>query len=118
MILDWFKYEAWPLGWLVRPSTGPLPPTVVVLSLYTADPGRSGRLMSAPETLYHRDDAILYIAYVILIWAAPIPADRGALQSVAIANTLDWLACPLVAEISCDLIVHYRFSAECIVSLI
>ena len=29
-----------------------------------------------PETLYHRDDALLYIAYVLLIWAAPIPADR------------------------------------------
>ena len=29
-----------------------------------------------PETLYHRDDALLYIAYVMLIWAAPIPADR------------------------------------------
>ena len=29
-----------------------------------------------PETLYHRDDALLYIAYVILLWAAPIPADR------------------------------------------
>ena len=29
-----------------------------------------------PETLYHRDDALLYIAYVKLIWAAPIPADR------------------------------------------
>ena len=28
------------------------------------------------ETLYHRDDALLYIAYVMLIWAAPIPADR------------------------------------------
>ena len=28
------------------------------------------------ETLYHRDDAFLYIAYVMLIWAAPIPADR------------------------------------------
>ena len=24
----------------------------------------------------HRDDAILYIAYVMLIWVAPIPADR------------------------------------------
>ena len=34
-----------------------------------ASPGR-------PETLYHRDDALLYIAYVMLIWAAPIPADR------------------------------------------
>ena len=30
----------------------------------------------SPETLYHRDDALLYIAYVMLIWAAPIPADR------------------------------------------
>ena len=29
-----------------------------------------------PETLYHRDDALLYIAYVILIWAASIPANR------------------------------------------
>ena len=29
-----------------------------------------------PETLYHRDDALLYIPYVMLIWAAPIPADR------------------------------------------
>ena len=28
------------------------------------------------ETLYHRDDALLYITYVMLIWAAPIPADR------------------------------------------
>ena len=29
-----------------------------------------------PETLYHRDNALLYIAYVMFIWAAPIPADR------------------------------------------
>ena len=29
-----------------------------------------------PETLYHRDDALLYITYVMLIWAAPISADR------------------------------------------
>ena len=28
------------------------------------------------ETLYHRDYALLYIAYVMLIWGAPIPADR------------------------------------------
>ena len=28
------------------------------------------------ETLYHGDDALLYIANVMLIWAAPIPADR------------------------------------------
>ena len=30
------------------------------------------------ETLYHyhRDDALLYIAYVMLNWAAPIPVDR------------------------------------------
>ena len=33
-------------------------------------------LYAAPETLYHRDHALLYIAYVMLIWAAPIPADR------------------------------------------
>ena len=28
------------------------------------------------ETFYHRDNPLLYIAYVMLIWAAPIPADR------------------------------------------
>ena len=28
------------------------------------------------ETLYLRDDTLLYIAYVMLIWAAPISADR------------------------------------------
>ena len=32
--------------------------------------------VGCPETLYHRDDALLDIAYVMLIWAAPIPADR------------------------------------------
>ena len=32
--------------------------------------------LGTPEKLYHRDDALLYIAYVMLIWAAPIPADR------------------------------------------
>ena len=32
---------------------------------------------SESETLYHRDDALLYIAYVMLIWAAPIPAEGG-----------------------------------------
>ena len=41
------------------------------------------------ETLYHRDDALLYIAYAMLIWAAPIPADRWhCAQSVTIANML------------------------------
>ena len=43
-------------------------------------PGKIGMCYSAEtdqqETLYHRDDAILYIAYVMLIQAAPIPADR------------------------------------------
>ena len=33
-------------------------------------------LQPRPETLCHRDDALLYIAYVMRIWAAPIPADR------------------------------------------
>ena len=33
-------------------------------------------LWTGTETLYHRDDALLYITYVMLIWAAPIPADR------------------------------------------
>ena len=32
-------------------------------------------VIGVPETLYHGDDALLYIAYVMLIWAAPIPAD-------------------------------------------
>ena len=34
-----------------------------------------GREGVGAETLCHRDDALLYIAYVMLIWAAPIPAD-------------------------------------------
>ena len=38
--------------------------------------GEGGRGVGTPETLYHRDDALLYIAYVMLIWAVPIPADR------------------------------------------
>ena len=33
-------------------------------------------LLVTAETLHHRDDALLCIAYVMLIWAAPIPADR------------------------------------------
>ena len=37
--------------------------------------GNPGVCEQEPETLYHRDDALLYIAYVMLIWAAPIPAD-------------------------------------------
>ena len=28
------------------------------------------------ETIYHGDNALLYVAYVMLILAAPIPADR------------------------------------------
>ena len=39
-------------------------------------PLKAPHLGAPPETLYHRDDALLYIAYVMLIWAAPIPADR------------------------------------------
>ena len=42
------------------------------------NPPRGGviRPLVGAETLYHRDDALLYITYVMLIWAAPIPADR------------------------------------------
>ena len=34
------------------------------------------RFIITTETLCHRDDALLHIAYVMLIWAALIPADR------------------------------------------
>ena len=37
---------------------------------------RAGNHLDLPETLYHRHDALLYIAYIMLIWAAPIPAHR------------------------------------------
>ena len=48
---------------------------------------RSQRAYGPPlETLYHRDHAPLYIACVMLIWAAPIPADRWHC-TVAIAYT-------------------------------
>ena len=33
-------------------------------------------VLTKAETLYHIDNALLYIAYVMLILAAPIPADR------------------------------------------
>ena len=48
------------------------PDIIVVL----ADEERNIIFNAKPETLCHRDDALLYIAYVMLIWAAPIPADR------------------------------------------
>ena len=35
------------------------------------------KALALPETLYHRDDTLQYIAYVMIIWAAPIHADRG-----------------------------------------
>ena len=38
--------------------------------------GLMGAGLIRSETLYHRDDALLYIVYVMLIWAAPIPVDR------------------------------------------
>ena len=45
--------------------------------IYLRESYQGGRARRVPsETLYHRDDALLYIAYVMLIWAAPIPADR------------------------------------------
>ena len=63
-------------------------------------------LRPVPETLYHRDDALTYIAYVMLIWAAPIPADRWHCSLWPyLTHWVDWHA-PLVAEISCALIVH------------
>ena len=51
---------------------------LIINSLITLDTciqSGVGALESA-ETLYHRDDALLFITYVMLIWAAPIPADR------------------------------------------
>ena len=38
--------------------------------------GQTNRGNVESETLYHRDDALLHITYVMLIWAAPFPADR------------------------------------------
>ena len=49
--------------------------------------GNPGVFEQEPETLYHRDDALLYIAYVMLICAAPIPGDRWHC-SLTIATTL------------------------------
>ena len=51
-----------------RPSNIPLS-TIV-------DPMLSCYMPGGARDLYQRDDALLYIAYVMLIWAAPIPADR------------------------------------------
>ena len=41
-----------------------------------------------PETLYHRDDALLYVAYVMLIWAVSI-------QRPYIIETLHSYALPM-----------------------
>ena len=41
-----------------------------------ASVGFAGQWRVTAETLYHRDDALLYVAYVMLIWAAPILADK------------------------------------------
>ena len=43
---------------------------------YGEEGGMGMRGGGDPKTLHHRDNALLYIAYVMLIWAAPIPADR------------------------------------------
>ena len=51
----------------------------------------------------------------MLIWAVPIPAVTAVCGH---SKHLGLTGTPLVAEISCALIVHYRFSAECIISLI
>ena len=40
------------------------------------DCGSLGTPLAGPETLHPRDDALLYIAYVMLIWTAPIPGNR------------------------------------------
>ena len=41
--------------------------------------GGGGGLMwgGGAETLYHRDYALLYIAYVLLVWARFIPGTRS-----------------------------------------
>ena len=74
-------YGTWLFTTWVRGSQ----PTVAVEVRDTSNPqthivrdtvGGRGDSIIEPETLYHRDDALLYIAYVMLIWAAPIPADR------------------------------------------
>ena len=44
-------------------------------TLITSRPAELAAEGGDTETLYHRD-ALLYIAYVMLIWAVLIPADR------------------------------------------
>ena len=69
-------------SWVPPPLWPPPPGRVITASGVREEPVTS--MLSRPhlkgrggsETLYHRDDALLYIAYVMLIWAAPIPADR------------------------------------------
>ena len=69
-----------------------------------------------PYTIETMQSYVHYLCNAYL--GCTYPCWQVALQSVAIAYTLGWLARPLVAEISCALRVHYRFSAECTVSLI
>ena len=50
---------------------------LLVSSTLFLDPGPPHcYVLSLIRDLIYGDDALLYIAYVMLIWAAPIPADR------------------------------------------
>ena len=49
--------------------------------------GRGGRILGEARDPILGEGALLYIAYIMLIWAAPIPADRWHC-SLAIAKTL------------------------------
>ena len=68
--------------WPVNIRRGPPgDPYMFLLSVTICDenpPHQTGTwaVWAASETLYHRDDALLYIVYVMIIGAAPIPADR------------------------------------------
>ena len=63
-------------------QTGDISPLYGGIQVLPAGGWEPGRFASewcpccTAETLYHRDDTLPYIAYVMLIWAAPIPADR------------------------------------------
>ena len=57
-------------------STLRFPLQGISLAVFPVFPVQWGPCSAYTETLYHRDDALPYIAYVMLIWAAPIPADR------------------------------------------
>ena len=71
-----------------------------------------------PRDLILRDNALLHIAYEMLIWAPLIPATRWSCSQPPADGNDCCLQLHLVAGIRGAQKRHHRFSAECTISLV